>query len=84
VPLFEVAIVHTDDDEKEILLFGPVALIALNAERAKMKAVRSLSEEEASDLDNTQVLVRPFAVLSTLSNGTQLEPSRSGQWQISS
>ena len=61
MPLFEVAIIRVDDDENENLIFGPKPLLAANPERAKMKAVRSLTEKEAGDLDDLQVLVRPFS-----------------------
>ena len=61
MPLFEVAIVHVDDDDNETLIYGPTAILAAHGERAKMKAIRMLSEEEAGDLDDLQVLVRPFS-----------------------
>lgn len=61
MPLYEVAIIRVDDDENESLIYGPKAMLAVNPERAKLKAIRQLTDKEAGDLDDVQVMVRPFA-----------------------
>jgi hypothetical protein len=61
MPLFEVAILAVDEDEKESLVSAPKAILATSAEKAKLKAIRALSEKEAGDLDSLRVMVRPFS-----------------------
>jgi hypothetical protein len=60
MPLYEVAILHVDDDENEKLIYGPKPVVAASHDRARLKAIRELSDKEAEDLDALHVLVRPF------------------------
>jgi hypothetical protein len=58
MPLFEVAIIEVDEDEKETLVFGPESILANDKQSAERKAIRKIKEVE--DVDALRVLVRPF------------------------
>lgn len=67
MPLFEVAILEqptkkeAEDGKGERLVFGPTAVVAVDAQGAAIAAV--MDQKGALDVDRTrmQVLVRPFA-----------------------
>jgi hypothetical protein len=61
MPLFEVAIIAKPDKDGngEKIVAEPTCYIAKNAQAAGFKAVAGLAA--GSDLDNLEVLVRPFA-----------------------
>jgi hypothetical protein len=69
MPLFEVAIVEIPTKKEieegtgeERLVFGPKAIVALDAQSAALKAVMDAPDEAAKiNRSRMQVLVRPFA-----------------------
>lgn len=64
--LFEVAAITTaSEKEKEEgkqpeLVFGPVCVVAKDAQTAVMKVVSEGNIPEGTDLNKIQVMVRPF------------------------
>ena len=55
--LFEVAVLRKDDKSTN-LLWGPKALVATNADNARLQAAREL--DASVDISQCEVLVRPF------------------------
>ena len=66
MPLFEVAILEkptkneAEDGKSERLVFGPVAVVARDAQSAGIAAVLDAGTVEVNR-DRMEVLVRPFA-----------------------
>lgn len=68
MPLFEVAIIQQPTKKeteegtgKEVLLFGPKAVLARDAQTAAIAAVTGTDAPQGLDMGRAQVLVRPFA-----------------------
>lgn len=66
MPLFEVAVLRVEENEKtlkrkETVVLAPQSLLAHDANQAKLKAARLLTAKDAEDLDDLVVLVRPFS-----------------------
>lgn len=68
MPLFEVAIIQKptkkeleDGTGKEVLLFGPEAVLARDNQSAAITAVTGPKAPVGLDMQRAEVLVRPFA-----------------------
>lgn len=68
MPLFEVAIIQKptkkESEEgtgKEVLMFGPKAVLARDAQTAAITAVTGTDAPQGLDMARAEVLVRPFA-----------------------
>jgi len=64
MPLYEIAILEhikkRDEKDVENIILAPKAIIASSDRAAATKAIREV-ENLPDDLDNVQVIVRPFA-----------------------
>jgi hypothetical protein len=67
MPLFEVAILQKTpkkkDDEssgKEVLVYGPKAVVARDAQAAGFSALMGADAPKDLDMDHAQVIIRPF------------------------
>ena len=49
-----------DEDLKSIFIIEPETILAKNAEAVKMKAVMLIPQEYADELEQVDVVVRPF------------------------
>ena len=68
MPLFEVAIIQKptrkeveEGTGKELLIFGPTAVIARDSQTAAIAAVTGPNAPKDLDMNRAEVLVRPFA-----------------------
>ncbi len=67
MPLFEIAIIQKptkkeieEGTAEEVLLFGPKAVTARDAQVAAIKAVTGPNAPTGVDMNRAEVLVRPF------------------------
>lgn len=59
--LYEVAVVHTDEKDKETLVLAPTPILAPSEDVAKIYAAKLITAKlDKLDAEGVTVLIRPF------------------------